>query len=170
MKVVADSCVLAVYFPNIRAQNFTDVISARLPGRSSGKHKDDHLFNFLSQQIRPKHEIVDILRLGSDFDETNCTATREFVKLISQFLALSKHITKEKKNRNSESDETAEPGFLDVILSPQQKRILNTASPAVMIHGEPGSGKTLLLIQKAIEAAQGETIKTVTSGLFRFRP
>ena len=51
--------------------------------------------------------------------------------------------------------------FLDVILSPQQQRILTENRRRVLIAGEPGSGKSALLLARAKKAAQDDNIHHV---------
>ena len=51
--------------------------------------------------------------------------------------------------------------FLDVVLSPQQHRILSENKRRVLIAGEPGSGKTSLLLAKAQIAAYDSKIEHI---------
>ena len=71
------------------------------------------------------------------------------------YLQERKRSSKQTKLEDNESD------FLDVVLSPQQHRILSENKRRVFVAGEPGSGKTALLLARAKIAANDSEIEHI---------
>ncbi len=99
--------------------------------------------------------------------ETRHSKSLRHVSALLTFSRLLQHdslpdeIDREPLERDKRYAMTSRRPFLDIILSPQQKQILEKRVTRKLVVGEPGSGKTALLLAEAKLAAQDDGIETI---------
>ena len=115
------------------------------------------------RKLRPKYKRLEFVSgifafstlIRKEIFPSTDSADKTLISRDQKYLQDQKRFLKQTKFQVNESD------FLDVVLSPQQHRILSENKRRVLIAGEPGSGKTALLLARAKISARDPNIEHI---------